>query len=67
MGLIINSSLSVSFQYYYPFADYFILKIGRSIIEDSDVEINSGPDSLFKTPGRLLRELESLIGRLLFA
>lgn len=48
-------------------ADYLILKIGRSIIEDSDIEINPGMDSLFKTPGHLLRELEPLIGRLLFA
>lgn len=42
MGFIVNSSLPISLQYNYPFADYLILKIRRRIIKDPNVEIYSG-------------------------
>jgi len=61
MGLEIHSFLPISFQYHYPFADNLILKIGRSVVENSYIEINPGFHPLFEGSSDLLGELEPLI------
>jgi hypothetical protein len=64
MGLEIYPSLSISFQYNLPITDYLILKINRSVVEDSDVKIDPRLHSVFEITRDPLGELEPLIGRL---
>jgi hypothetical protein len=67
MGFEIDSSLSISFQYYYTFADNFVLKIGRSIVENPNIKIDPGFHTMFEIPCDPLRKLEPLIRGLHFA
>ena len=67
MSLKIDPILLISFQYHYPIAYNLILKIYRSIIKNTNVELNPGLHSFFQIPRNLPRKLEPFIRGFLFA